>query len=67
MGGWSTIHELASYDDRAKAILKAYYCNLELGDGFSCYEFEAFLDGFGEVSPGDLEIDPKPPPTLFNS
>lgn len=66
LGGWSIINELSRYDENAKAILKAYYCNLALGDGFSCYDYEAFIDGVGTMEAADLEVDPKPPPTLFD-
>lgn len=66
MGNWSTIHELAAYDDRAKAILKAYYSDVPLGKGFSCYEFESFIDGEGSLPFQKVEVDPRPPPTLFN-
>lgn len=65
MGGWSIVHHLASYDERAKAIIKAYYCNDTLPDGYSCYEFEAFIDDIGTMEADKLEIDPKPPPQLF--
>lgn len=65
MGSWSTIHHLAKWDDNAKAILKAYHCNLPLGEGRSCYDFESFIDGLGQCNENELEVDPKPPPTLF--
>lgn len=65
LGSWTIIHELSKYDERAQAIMKAYYCDLELPAGNSCYEFEAFIDGAGVISHTELEIDPKPPPTLF--
>lgn len=65
LGSWGVVNGLGSSDERAKAILKAYYCNLELGEGNSCYEFDAILDDIDWTDPNEVEIDPKPPPTLF--
>lgn len=67
LGGWSVVNALASSDERAKAIVKAYHCNLELGPGNSCYDIEAFMDDVVFMDPNEAEIDPKPPPTLFDS
>lgn len=66
LGAWSIVNELSKSDDDAKAILKAYYCNQSLGEGFSCYKYEAFIDGIGDTDKSKVYIDPKPPPTLFD-
>lgn len=65
LGGWAVVNALASSDERAKAIVKAYHCNLELGPGHSCYDVEAFVDGFDDSEESELDVDPHPPPTLF--
>ncbi len=66
MGNWSTVHRLARTDERAKEILKSYHSNLPLGEGFSCTEVDAFIDDKGLIDFAFVEIDPKPPPTLFD-
>ena len=65
MGNWRIIHHLAGYDDKARAILYAYHNKEKLGDGFSCYDYEVFLDGKGSIEKEALDIDPEPPPQLF--
>ena len=65
MGGWTTIHAISTYDERAKAIVEAYHQNQPLGEGYSCYDIESFIDGVGVIPASDLEIDNKSPPWLF--
>lgn len=67
LGGWSIVNALASTDERAKAILRAYHCDIELGPGNSCYDVEAWMNGAPIMDPSKAEIDPKPPPWLFDS
>lgn len=65
LGNWRIIHHLSSYDDRAKAILNAYYNKNGLGSGNSCYDYEVFMDGEGTIPAKELRVDPSPQLPLF--
>ncbi|GAF92873.1 unnamed protein product, partial [marine sediment metagenome] len=65
LGGWRVVHQLAGLDDRAKAVLDAYYNHNGLGSGNSVYDVEVFIDSGGKCSLNNLEVDPPPQLLLF--